>query len=130
MADFKRIIVSGRLGGDVEQKDGYSDFSLASNDWDASSKSEKPVWFKVYMRGDVGSRIKSHLKKGSGVIVTGKLIAKGYIDKSGEPQAGLSISATDVDFFGSSNKSKDSQPANNSKPQSPAPAGVLDDIPF
>jgi len=129
------VHVAGHLGKDPETRftangQKVTTFSLAVNQ--RKGKEEVTVWVRVTIWGDRFDKMVSFLKKGSGVIVTGKLNPPTtYVDKEGRTQVALELTAEMIEFspfgrtdraegqnasgnsYGNSNYNPASQPANS-----------------
>lgn len=112
MSNFCTFI--GRLGADPEQR--YIEtrgggsaplvtFSLACDQY----PDDKPLWVDVAVWDErLQGFAAKHLRKGSGVAITGKLSAKPYNTRDGEARSGLQLKADRIEFVGG--KKEDGQP--------------------
>jgi len=81
----------GNLGRDVEYKNFDSgstkaSFALATNDYYKNNKGEKvqdTQWHNIVAWGKMAENMTAMLKKGSQVMVRGKLVNRSYEDKEG-----------------------------------------------
>lgn len=102
--------VAGHLGKDPETRitpsgKKVTTFSLAVNS--RKGKEDITFWVRVTVWGDHLEKIISHLKKGSGVIVTGRMMPPTiYQDKEGKSHVSLEMTAEMIDFnpFGKSDR--------------------------
>ena len=123
------VHIAGNLGKDPETRftaNGLkvTTFSVAVNQ--RKGKEEVTVWVRVTVWGDRFDKMISFLKKGSGVIVSGRMNPPTtYVDKEGRTQVTLEITAEMLEFnpFGRTERAEGQQGAQpyNHAPQS-APA--------
>jgi len=96
------VHVAGHLGKDPETRftangQKVTTFSLAVNQ--RKGKEDVTVWVRVTIWGDRFDKMLSFIKKGSGLIVTGKLNPPTtYVDKEGRTQVALELTAEMVEF--------------------------------
>lgn len=124
---YEITIIQGNLGGDPELKylpDGKAvcNFSVAVTRRRGDSK--QTVWYRVAAWGETGESAAKYLKKGSGVLVSGRVDARGYVTRDGQPGASLDLTAFTVQF---TDKRSDSGGSYDDYPEPPDNAG---DIPF
>ena len=98
------ITVTGYLGRDPEMAynpDGspFTSISVASNYYDRSSKTTKPMWFKAVVFGKRAEAVAQWLSKGCAVCVTGKFLAREYTTKDGRSGTSLEITNAEVEFI-------------------------------
>lgn len=87
---FHTLIIVGNLGRDPEMRylpsgQGVTSFSVASSRSytnNAGEKVEETIWFRVSVFGKTAETCNQYLKKGSKVLVEGRLQA----DKNGSPR--------------------------------------------
>ena len=105
---YHTLILTGNLGGDPEMR--YTDqgkpvtsFSLAVSDGFGERK--RTLWFRISAWERVAENCNQHLKKGSKVLVEGRLIADGrgnpriWERQDGSPAASFEVNATLVRFL-------------------------------
>lgn len=96
------VQIAGRLGKDPESRftannQKVTTFSVAINQ--KKGKEDVTTWVRVTIWGDRFDRILPYLKKGSGVIVCGKMSPPStYVDKEGRTQLTLEITAEAIEF--------------------------------
>lgn len=104
---YQSITIVGRLGRDPESRftpqgqqvttlsvavdDGYTD--------GAGQRQERTTWFRVSVWGKQAEACNQYLAKGRMVLIEGKVSARGYLDKSGQPAASLELRASNVRFL-------------------------------
>jgi single-strand DNA-binding protein len=109
------VHLAGHLGKDPETRytpngQKLTTFTMAVNQ--RKGKEDVTIWVRVVIWGDHLDRILSYLKKGSGVIVIGKMNPpQSYTDKEGRTQISLEVTAEMVEFspFGRSDRNADGQ---------------------
>jgi single-strand DNA-binding protein len=149
----------GNLGQDPEMR--YSaegrpvlTFRVASNYRTRTPEGEwqdRTEWVRVRVVGQRAESLAQYLRKGSRVYVDGRLEARPWMNNQQQPQSGLEIFATDVEFMssraddermggggdremsgppsgGSSSPSPRQAPSRS--PQPPEDEGDLEDLPF
>jgi single-strand DNA-binding protein len=153
----------GNLGQDPEMR--YSaegrpvlTFRVASNYRTRSPEGEwqdRTEWVRVRVVGQRAESLSQYLHKGSRVFVDGRLEARPWLNNQQQPQSGLEIFATDVEFMssrsddeqrgggGGGGSMSDAPPRERSSPSGSAPSrpaprsapepvdeGDLEDLPF
>lgn len=109
------VTLAGNLGKDPETRftpngQKVTSFSIAVNQ--RKGKEDVTVWVRVTIWGDRFDKMISFLKKGSGVILAGKMNPpSSYTDKEGRTQVTLEVTAEMLEFnpFGRSDKSGEGQ---------------------
>lgn len=106
MSSWQKTIVLGYVGADPRLdvlKDGtqVASFSVAvSERWrDGEHDRERTTWFKVVVWRDQAAHVARYVKKGSRVLVEGRVDCEAYQNKVGQPAASLKITASDVRFL-------------------------------
>ncbi len=115
------VTIGGNLGKDPETRftpsgQKVTSFNVAVNQ--RKGKEEITIWVRVNIWGDRFDKMISYLKKGSSVIVTGKMNPPApYTDKEGRPQASLEVTAEMIEFspFGRSDKQSEGQQYSSSQ---------------
>lgn len=104
---MNQITIAGRLGNDPDVRFTSSglkvtSFRVATNSRKAGK--EETIWYKVTIWGDQFEKMIPHIKKGTGLIITGELgKPEIYNDREGRPQISLNVTAFQISFspFGS-----------------------------
>ena len=135
---FNQVTLVGNLGKDPEIRYTPSgakvtSFNVATNHRytvDGDSR-EEVDWFNISLWGDRGDPIFQYLKKGSKVLVVGRMHGRAYVPQSGgEPRVSLDMSNPMVRFL----DSKEDRPQASEQPGTwnPAKVDVLSDsdLPF
>lgn len=101
------ISILGNTGRDVElrytpQGTAVANFSVASNSVrsTAQGKVKKTDWYNVSAFGKQAETLARHLKKGSQILVRGKLSFNPWLDRSGEARVSADVVLQDFDFAG------------------------------
>ncbi len=89
----------GRVGIDPELREtnegaSYCRFRLA-----VDQGKEEPMWLSVVAWRNVATQVEKYVKKGSLVLVAGRLSVDTYTDKQNQKQTGVEIVALDVRFL-------------------------------
>ncbi len=143
MRGFSKAIITGNLTRDPELRttpNGASvcSFSVAVNRVyrDASGEQKEDVSFiDCSAWGKLGEMINQYAKKGSGVLVSGRLDQRSWEDKTtGGKRSRVEIVVEDFNFTGSANRDGGNSYSNNfdnssSSDSSSASNDVPDDIP-
>lgn len=106
------VQIAGRLGKDPETRftasgQKVTSFSLAVSH--RKGKEEQTIWVRVTIWGDRFDRMMPYVKKGSGLIVIGKMSPPStYVDKEGRTQVSVEVTAESIEFnpFGKSDGSE------------------------
>ena len=115
---FQQLIIIGNLGNDSELRytaDGtpVASFSLAVNrKWtnQDGSPGEETTWFRVSAWRKLGESLNQYLKKGTRVMVIGRVSARGYTAADGSPRASLDVTADTIRLMGGGPRGEDSSP--------------------
>ncbi|MBR3176062.1 single-stranded DNA-binding protein [Candidatus Saccharibacteria bacterium] len=139
MRGFSKAIITGNLTRDPELRttpNGASvcSFSVAVNRVyrDSNGEQKEDVSFiDCSAWGKLGEMINQYAKKGSGVLVSGRLDQRSWEDKtSGQKRSRVEIVVEDFNFTGSSRDNGGSNNFESSNTSNEAPASDLpDDIP-
>ncbi|MFH2102290.1 MAG: single-stranded DNA-binding protein [Chloroflexota bacterium] len=111
---YHTIIIVGNLGRDPEMRytpsgQAVTSFSVATNRQYTNNSGEtikETVWFRVSAWGKQAETCNQYLRKGSKVLVEGRLTADGstggpriWNDQAGQPRASFEINAQTVRFL-------------------------------
>lgn len=136
---YHTIIVVGNLGRDPEMRytqggSAVTNFSVATNRQYTSSDGtqvKETIWFRISTWGKQAEICNQYLKKGSKVLVEGRLVpdaASGgpriWNRQDGTPAASFEINASTVRFLSSRGEDEDGFQTGDAGP------GEEDDIPF
>ena len=142
---FQTIIIVGNVGRDPEMRytpsgQAVTSFSVATNRQYSNNNGEtvkETIWFRVSAWGKTGETCNQYLKKGSKVLIEGRLTAdpatggpRIWNGQDGSPRASFEVSAQTVRFLSSRSENEGGGTG------SPAPAADVDapaeneDIPF
>lgn len=132
---YQQLTVIGRLGKDPELR--YTpngtpvcSFSVATDRvWnnDQGVRQEETTWHNVTVWRKQAEHCAQYLSKGSLVLITGNVKARGYTNRDGQAGASLDVTAEQVKFL-STNNAGAAAAGNTSNLAEPPEAG--EDIPF
>jgi len=146
---YQTIIIVGNVGRDPEMRytpsgQAVTSFSVATNRQYTNNNGEsikETIWFRVSAWGKTGEVCNQYLKKGSKVLVEGRLTAdpatggpRVWTAQDGSTRASFEVSAGTVRFL--SSRGETAEPgaggaaAASSVEESMAPGGDEGDIPF
>jgi single-strand DNA-binding protein len=152
MASYNKIILMGNLTRDPEMRESQRGTSfvktaIAVNDRVPNSQGgwdDKATFFELVIFGKRAEAFEKYLRKGSSVLVDGKLEVQKWKDKEGLERTTLSVNVNDWQFAGgkadnaggghSAPSEQDPQQSSAAAPVFPGPAsfggGMSDDVPF
>ena len=112
MSGFNHCVFVGRVGIDPELKEtnegvSYCRFRLA-----VDQGKEEPMWLSVVTWRSLATLVEKYVKKGSLVLVSGRLSVDTYTDKQNQVKTGVEIVALDVRFL-------DQKPKEDNKAEQP-----------
>lgn len=123
MSSFQQITLVGNVGGEPELKFLPSgvpvcNFSLAVNEVRGSgeTRTETVTWFRIAVWRQLAETVAQWLSKGRQVMVVGKVSARAYTDKSGNPAVSLDVNADQIVFLGARGEANGAQPAEAAAP--------------
>jgi single-strand DNA-binding protein len=147
---MKKIFVTGNVGRDPDPRydtigNMFVSFSLAVTT--GPKDNQKTDWLEISANGRTAETVLKWVKKGSKLLVEGTPSANAYINKEGKAVATLRVSASNIEFIGSRERSEeagapdggyDQTPSNESPSTTVQPSGFnapgpslkADDIPF
>src|SRR5512142_2394296 len=99
MAGFNHVVMVGRVGIDPQLNQtnegvSYCRFRLA-----VDQGKEEPMWLSVVAWRSLATQVEQYVKKGSLVLVAGRLSVDTYTDKQNQKQTGVEIVALEVRFL-------------------------------
>jgi single-strand DNA-binding protein len=141
---YQTVILAGNLGRDPEMRytpsgSAVTSFSVATNRQYTNNNGEtikETIWFRISVWGKMAETCNQYLKKGSKVLVEGRLTADAatggpriWNGQDGQPRASFEVNAQTVRFLSSRGEtdSGGSAPAVSEEGAAPADEG---DIPF
>ena len=136
MRGFSKAIITGNLTRDPELRSTGSgtsvcSFSVAVNRTyrgaDGENK-EDVSYIDCSAWGKLGEMIANYAKKGSGVLVSGRLNQRSWEDKNGSKRSNVEIVVEDFNFTGSASRDGGSS-YSSANSSSSAPADTSEDIP-
>jgi single-strand DNA-binding protein len=143
---YQTIIIVGNVGRDPEMRytpsgQAVTSFSVATNRQYTNNNAEtvkETIWFRVSAWGKTGEVCNQYLKKGSKVLVEGRLTAdpktggpRVWTKQDGTPGSSFEVSAQTVRFL--SSRSETAEPGMGgtlAADEGMPPAGDEGDIPF
>ena len=141
---YQTIILVGNVGRDPEMRytpsgQAVTSFSVATNRQYSNNNGEtvkETVWFRVSAWGKQAETCNQYLKKGSKVLVEGRLTAdpatggpRIWNGQDGSPRASFEVSASTVRFLSSRNEAE-SGAAGSTPVADDSNAPADEDIPF
>jgi single-strand DNA-binding protein len=142
---FQTIILAGNLGRDPEMRytpsgQAVTSFSVATNRQYTNNNGEtvkETIWFRISAWGKMAETCNQYLKKGSKVLVEGRLTADAttggpriWTGQDGSPRASFEVSAQTVRFLSSRSETEGGTGSAPTADEAMAPAGDEGDIPF
>jgi single-strand DNA-binding protein len=143
---YQTIILAGNLGRDPEMRytpagQPITSFSVATNRQYTNNNGEtvkETVWFRVSVWGKMAESCNQYLKKGSKVLVEGRLTAdastggpKIWKGQDGSPRTSFEVTAQTVRFLSSRSDSEGTGAgAGGMMEESTPPTGDENEIPF
>ena len=141
---YQTIILAGNLGRDPEMRytpsgQAVTSFSVATNRQYTNNNSEtvkETIWFRVSAWGKQAETCNQYIKKGSKVLVEGRLTADSatggpriWTGQDGQPRASFEVNAQTVRFLSSRGETEAGAAAPAASEEAAAPADE-GDIPF
>jgi single-strand DNA-binding protein len=134
---FSKVIIVGNVTRDPELRSTPSgtqvcSFSVAVNRSykdNSGSQVENVSFFDCSAWGKQGETIAQYVKKGSGILVSGRLEQRSWEDKEGQKRSRVEIVVEDFNFIGGSDGGNFEGGSNSSRGgKKPAKAAETDDI--
>jgi single-strand DNA-binding protein len=142
---FQTIILAGNLGRDPEMRytpsgQAVTSFSVATNRQYTNNNGEtvkETIWFRISAWGKQAETCNQYLKKGSKVLVEGRLTADAatggpriWTGQDGSPRASFEVSSQTVRFLSSRGETEGGLGSAPTADEGMAPAVDEGDIPF
>lgn len=122
--EINNVIISGNLTRDVELKDvskgrKVCTFSIANNRTFLSNneKQNETSFIDIEVWGIIAENCAKYIKKGSPVVVTGRIKQERWQGQDGTNRSRVKIVASNVQFLSSANKQEEAQPNNDAYAQ-------------
>lgn len=138
MPSLAQATIIGHAGGDPEQRytPGGTEvvtFSIAVNDGRKQPDgtwSDDTMWVRIACFGNLAQRAREQVERGNIVTVVGRLSARPWTNRDGEPQAGIEVTANTLLVIRP--KAQSEQPSNGeARPAAAASRDIsLEDLPF
>ena len=124
-----RALVSGRLHDAPQARTSQSGNTFVTGKLRADGKDGATVWTSIIAFGELAERLAS-LPAGAALSVSGRAEVNAWIDKSGEPRAGLSVVVEELATLrGKPRPPSEARPPSRRPARQPEPAGVpFDDL--
>ena len=122
MASFNKVILIGNITADPELKQTQSgtsvcSFSIAINRYSKEPDAKKVDFFTVVAWQAKAEFVSRYFKKGSGIVIVGRLENREWTDKQGNKRISTEIIAEEISFAGG----KESSTEAKSEPYTPTP---------
>jgi len=139
---YNKVILVGNVGRDPEMRylpDGtaVTSFSVATSEYAGAGNPKQTVWWKVTVWRKQAETAAEYVKKGSQVLVEGKMTpdkATGepriWVDSNGKSRAGYEVTADRIVFLGSKSDSSDEPSAAKPATRVSSQVAEEDEIPF
>jgi single-strand DNA-binding protein len=142
---YQTIIIVGNVGRDPEMRytpsgQAVTSFSVATNRQYTNNNGEtikETIWFRVSAWGKTGETCNQYLKKGSKVLVEGRLTADSatggprvWTGQDGSPRASFEVSAQTVRFLSSRTETEGSGTGGAPTAEEGGAPADNEDIPF
>ena len=122
-----RALVSGVLYDAPKVHTGKSGKPFATAKVRADGKDGAAVWCSLIAFGEQAERLAT-LPTGAALSVSGRAEVSAWLDKSGEPKAGLSLVVDELATLKAKPKPRDDGRPQRGPARQPAPAGGFDDL--
>lgn len=129
-----KALILGRLGGDPELKalpsgGSVANFSVATTDrWSDKStgqQQERTEWHRIVVYGKLADLCAQYLRKGSEAFIEGSIHTREWQDKDGVRRTSTEIKASEVQFVGGRQDTRqDAPPSKPWQPSGQAPGGA------
>lgn len=105
MASYNKITLVGNVGRDPELKQVANnkvvEFSIAINEPARGQQPEKTEWYRVTFWDRRAETIAQYVRKGTQILVEGRLAVRSYQDNTGKDRYSLEVTGTDFVLLGS-----------------------------
>jgi single-strand DNA-binding protein len=99
MAGFNHYVFVSRVGIDPQLRETNEGLSYCRFRLAVDQGKEEPLWLSVVAWRNFATQVEKFVKKGSLVLVSGRLSVDTYTDKENRKQTGVEIVALDVCFL-------------------------------
>lgn len=101
MSSFNQVVFVGNVGRDPEERTVNGDvkvcnFSLAVDE----GKDKEPLWLTIVAWRKLAEQVTTYVKKGTPVLISGRLSVRKYTDKTGMERTAVEVIASDIRFLG------------------------------
>jgi single-strand DNA-binding protein len=131
---YQQLNIVGHLGSEPDMRYTPSgipvtNFSVAVNE--RFGENETTVWFRVACWRQLAEVTNQYLSKGRQVFITGRISARPYLDRDGNPAVSLELTADTVKFLGRpEHQAGPAQPTIDTAPHTDQPPMSDEDVPF
>ena len=117
---INKVFIKGNISNEVELKQTQSgtsvcSFNVAVNRFSREPNGAKTDFFTVVAWQQKAEFVSRYFKKGSGIVIVGRLENREWTDKQGNKRISTEIIAEEIDFVGS----KESGDGKNNEPTQP-----------
>lgn len=135
---YNSATLIGRVGKDPELKytpagQPVAQFSLATSEKytdKSGNKQEKTEWHNIVIWGKLAEIANQYVKKGSLLLVTGKITTRSWDDQSGQKKYKTEIVCSEMKMLGGKTESTGSQSSGQWGQSEPSEPANEDDLPF
>lgn len=85
-------------------------------------KDKEPLWLTIVAWRKLAEQVKTYVKKGTPVLVAGRLSIRKYTDKTGTERQAVEVIAQDIRFLGAKPESQAAEESAAPEPIDPATA--------
>lgn len=129
------ISILGNTGRDVDLKYtpqgvAIASFSIASNTFrnTPEGRQKKTDWFNVTAFGKVAETLAQNVRKGSHLLVHGRLTFNPWLTQNGEPRVGADVVLQDFEFAGNGAETADNDETGGEGVETTAEPFASDDV--
>ena len=105
-----RALITGSLYGDPQARTSQAGKPFVTAKVRADGKNGESVWCSIIAFGELAERLAT-LPAGAALAVSGKAEVSGWLDKQGEPKAGLSVVVDEIAALKAKPKPRSPRPA-------------------
>ena len=114
MVTFNQVTFVGNVGSDVDMHTAgtgknYTRFRLAVDSFSSKDNDTPPLWLSVVAWDKLAEQVEKVVRKGSLVLVSGRLAISTYTDKEQKERTSVDVIAHTVQALSLSNKKAESQ---------------------
>ena len=111
---INKVFIKGNISSEVELKQTQSgtsvcSFNVAVNRFSKETNGAKTDFFTVVAWQQKAEFVSKYFKKGSGIVIVGRLENREWTDKQGNKRISTEIIAEEIDFVGSKESSTEAK---------------------